>query len=74
MYKPSLGDHTLEILILKQRDGVWPVHLEFDWDGNRAQLSGGRELQLGASQTGEAVDDFLGSRGAPQARRKKGGR
>jgi replicative DNA helicase len=35
-------DDKLEIIVLKQRFGPWPMGVEFDWDAERGLISGGR--------------------------------
>ena len=46
VHRPALWkdvpDNTLEILVLKQRWGVWPLLVEFDWNGDQGMVSNGR--------------------------------
>lgn len=48
VYRPGLykniPDTTLEVTILKQRRGRWPVSVEFDFDPEMGKLSNGREV------------------------------
>lgn len=41
----NVADDTLEIDILKQRYGRWPLAIEFDWDPDKVTLKNGREVQ-----------------------------
>lgn len=68
LYK-TMEDRTLELFVLKQRDGVWPLGIEFDWDPDTGGIWGGREIQY--DQPGE-VDEFGG--GALDQRPTKGRR
>lgn len=49
VYRPYLAkpvpDNTLEISILKQKQGVAPLAVEFDWDAERGMISGGRSIE-----------------------------
>lgn len=42
----AVTDDTLEIIILKQRNGPWPIGIEFDWDPDTGQISGGRSIDV----------------------------
>jgi hypothetical protein len=44
LWKP-VPDNVLEIDVLKQRYGKWPLAVEFDWDPDRGQISGGRSVE-----------------------------
>jgi replicative DNA helicase len=41
----SIPDDTLELIILKQRYGKWPMAVEFDWDPNKCILENGRDVE-----------------------------
>jgi len=43
-WKP-VPDNTIEIDILKQRDGKGMLAVEFDWDADRGMISGGRTIE-----------------------------
>jgi replicative DNA helicase len=57
IYLPSLlkqdAANVIQLLILKQRFGRWPVKLEFDWHGDLVRLTNGRIVSyyLGSEQT-----------------------
>jgi hypothetical protein len=52
IYIPSLfkqvGGSVLEMLVLKQRDGRWPLRIEFAWDGDLVSLKDGRVVAVSA--------------------------
>lgn len=51
----NVPDTTLEIYILKQRNGPWPIGIEFDWEPDTGQISGGRSIDVkNAVETSEA--------------------
>lgn len=41
----KIPDTTFEVFILKQKKGLWPLGVEFDWDGSRGAISGGRSIE-----------------------------
>lgn len=49
-YRPaqarSIPDDTMELLILKQRYGRWPLAVVFDWDADRLTIMHGREADF----------------------------
>lgn len=69
VHRPALWkavpDDKIEIDILKQRWGIWPQAIEFDWDPNYASITNGRTIEydqpIGADKSPE--DDFLGGGG-----------
>lgn len=55
----TIADNKLEIFILKQRYGRWPLGVEFDWDGSLGSISGGRSIlyeAVGTQQSGSDED------------------
>jgi replicative DNA helicase len=58
VHRPALWknvpDISLEVYILKQRYGKWPLAIEFYWDPHTGVVSGGRELSFEPNTT-EAV-------------------
>jgi uncharacterized membrane protein len=46
VYMPALmkrvANTKIEIDILKQRFGVWPIAVEFDWDGDVLSMTNGK--------------------------------
>jgi KaiC/GvpD/RAD55 family RecA-like ATPase len=64
----EIGDDTLEIDVLKQRYGVWPMAIEFEWDKDTGLIAGGKTVPYvsgdddgGDSGGGESINGFLGS-------------
>jgi hypothetical protein len=57
----SVPDNKFELLVLKQRDGRWPIALEFDFDPDTAQIWSGREVPFGSSaeSAGGQMEDFI---------------
>ena len=82
VYRPYLAkpvpDNTVEIAILKQRQGVAPLAVELDWDADRGMISGGRSIeyerpgfQNGVSSSG--VDSFMATP-KPKGQQQRGRR
>lgn len=44
-WKP-IADDTIEILILKQRFGKWPLAIQFEWDGDRMIIANGNDVDF----------------------------
>lgn len=44
-WKPIAAD-TIELLILKQRFGIWPQAIQFQWDGDAMLIRKGREIDF----------------------------
>lgn len=74
VHRPALwkavDDVTLEIDVLKQRWGQWPLAVEFDYDGDLGSITGGRTIPYDVTGTNVAFDDFL----APQVGGRRPGR
>jgi len=66
LHLPSLWKNipadTLEIDVLKQRYGRWPIAIEFDWDGDTVKLSNAREVDYNeaAAGDGDALSRWVG--------------
>lgn len=65
-YRPALHktcpDDTIQGIILKQRYGVWPLAVEFDWDAEFATLENGRSVPYDRPGTeSDAMDLLAGS-------------
>ena len=72
----SLDDNVLEIDILKQRYGTWPLTVQFDWDPEHGSLANGRGVQYQhPGQTGGEFDDAWEAELKPRRgnRRRRGG-
>lgn len=53
----NIPNDKLELLLLKQRHGVWPQRIEFDWDPDRAILSNGHTVD--AAVTEDEMKEWL---------------
>jgi len=51
-----IPDDIFEIIILKQRRGVWPIAIEFDWNGEFGTITNGRTIEY--DRPGETSDDL----------------
>ena len=78
----DVPDDVLRINVWKQRHGIAPYAVDFDWDGDLGRLSNGRSAsyerpgQSGTGEHGSGLDDFMkggGSGNAGHARPAKGG-
>lgn len=78
VHRPALwkacDDVVLELDVLKQRWGKWPLAVEFAWDAEYGAISGGASIaydspDLAASAGGGAVDDFMAA-GTGKRRRR----
>jgi hypothetical protein len=47
------SDDKLELIVLKQRYGRWPMGVEFDWDSERGLISGGRTFAYSRGDASE---------------------
>lgn len=71
IHRPALWkavpDNVLEVDILKQRYGRWPLAIEFDWDADRGMVSGGRHIEYdqgsSPSETSNPIDQKIGGKG-----------
>lgn len=73
-HRPALfkrmDDNRLEVLVLKQRYGKWPLAVEFEWDAEQGSVLGGCPIEY--DRPGEASEldsDFL--RTGPKIGRRK---
>lgn len=63
VHRPALwkriDDQFVEVFVLKQRYGRWPLGVEFAWDGDLGSITGGRSIDY--EQPGAASDmtDFM---------------
>lgn len=45
-WKPAVHSNTMEVHVLKQRYGVWPLAVEFDYDARTGVVSNGRSFDF----------------------------
>jgi replicative DNA helicase len=66
-----LDDDKLEVFVLKQRFGKWPLGVEFDWNGEMGSISGGSSIPY--EHTSEShMGDFSGFT-QPGEKKRRGG-
>jgi KaiC/GvpD/RAD55 family RecA-like ATPase len=70
-WKPMVHSNTMEVHVLKQRYGVWPLAVEFDYDATTGIVSNGRSFDY--SQHEDDREDSL-SAFLNEERNDKGGR
>lgn len=66
----SVPDDVLELLVLKQRHGVWPLAVHCDWDADIGRVWNGRTAEVARPGQATGVDSFLD---APPEKRWRGG-
>jgi replicative DNA helicase len=66
-----LIDDKIEVGILKQRYGLWPLAVQLDWDGDTGAITGGRSCEWDASQSDDGLDGFIAPEGARRRGKKK---
>jgi hypothetical protein len=55
-------DNKLEVFVLKQRYGRWPLGIEFDWDPDLGIIRGGRHIEYDRPGEANNVDVAAGIR------------
>jgi replicative DNA helicase len=58
LWKP-VTDDSMEVDVLKQRYGEWPLAVEFDWDGKRGSVRGGRSVEYDLTASGGKVGNQI---------------
>jgi replicative DNA helicase len=64
VHRPALwknvDDVTIELDVLKQRWGPWPMAVEFDWDSDKGSIGGGKTVDYDSpSGDNNQMDEFL---------------
>jgi replicative DNA helicase len=63
VHRPALwknvDDVILESILLKQRHGIWPLAVEFDWDPDLGTITNGRGVDYARPGEETSMDDFL---------------
>jgi replicative DNA helicase len=68
----AVDDSTIEIDVLKQRWGAWPMAIEFAWDSDRGSVSGGVTVPYDQpASSSDAGGDFLAPTTADRKKRGK---
>ncbi len=64
MWKPSIADTTMEIIVLKQRYAKWPLAIEVEWNAEFGSLGKGKsipvEMDSPAEGSGNEIDKVMG--------------
>lgn len=60
-----IDDDILEIFVLKQRYGKWPLGVEFRWDGDKGSIEGGREIAYDPMSDAAEMGSGVGSTFTP---------
>lgn len=63
----DVPDDVLQIFILKQRNGAWPLGIEFAYDADTGQISGGRDFAV--KTTAETSDPAFGPKKGSKPKR-----
>lgn len=63
-HRPALfkrsADDKLEIVVLKQRHGKWPLAIEFDWEPDRGMIKNGRAIDYDRPGEVNEIDQHAG--------------
>lgn len=62
LWKPGIPRDKFEVFVLKQRYGLWPLGVEFDWEADIGRISGGRSIpydQFEAHVGQSGFEDFV---------------
>lgn len=68
----AIDDTSVEVDVLKQRYGKWPMAVEFDWDPDLGSFANGRETEYdppGAAGASSEVAEFLSGKGGRRGKR-----
>jgi hypothetical protein len=59
----KVNPNRLDVIVLKQREGAWPLLVEFNWEAESAKIWGGRSAEYDRpGESSEFESDFLASR------------
>lgn len=70
----SIEDNVIEVDVLKQRYGRWPIAVEFDWAPDEGTISGGRTVPYDSFTTTAQGDTTSGFLKDLTGKKGKGGR
>lgn len=62
LWKPGIAPDRFELYVLKQRYGRWPHGIEFDWDADSGQITGGRTIPYDPESSTPAGEGKSGGR------------
>jgi hypothetical protein len=66
LFDSQVGADKLELHILKQRYGRWPLAIEFDWDGEFGTIENGKSLDLPRPGEKSEIDEYTEEPKAPR--------
>lgn len=66
-----VSDNKLEIFVLKQRYGKWPLGVEFDWDPDRGKIWGGKPIDYDRPGEVNEIDHAAGLAETMRGRRRR---
>lgn len=69
----NVPNDRIEVIILKQRHGEWPLAVEFDWDPDKGQVINGRSVDYARPGESSGMDAWLDGEKSAE-KEKKGGR
>jgi replicative DNA helicase len=69
----DVADNALEGIVLKQRHGVWPLAVQFDWDPDTGLITNGRSVVYDRPGQSKGLDAFLDEGPVQQQRKGAGG-
>jgi hypothetical protein len=76
VHRPALfkrvDDATLEILVLKQRYGKWPLAIEFGWEPDSGAIRGGKAIDYDRPGEQNEIDNVAGLSSHMRGGKKKG--
>ena len=55
----NIPDATIEVIVLKQRHGAWPLAVEFDWNPELGSIANGRSVEVQRPGDVEAIDTMV---------------
>jgi len=68
----SVTDDRIEILVLKQRFGPWPLAVELDWAPEYGHIGAGKSVEYARPGEATGMDAFLGEAEPRRGRGKRG--
>ena len=80
LHRPALfknvPDDRIQSLILKQRDGVWPLAVEYDWEPEYGAITNGVEVEYDRPGTTseDSIDGLLDKETETVRKARSGGR
>lgn len=67
VHRPALfkrvADDKIELFVLKQRYGKWPLGVEFDWEPDKGSIRGGRHIEYDRPGEQNEIDEAAGLAG-----------